>query len=493
MEIKTTPLLFEGAPIIHLARAAAEGVLSPPVGMNAVARVLSISASATANGRTTESGLTCDGTVTLSVIYVDPDGALHGFDSSASFANESPLSDLPAGAPVVVDAVVSDVRHNVTGGSVNVHIELSLRYTVFPENNAAALTAIEGVGTTELLKQPAVLWHTVRTDDELTLTDEVRLPKEASDILSVTAFCRVSSVTLLGGSAAISGVLCADVLYTCMDQSPAQAVFSLPFDASADLPEGVEAAYARCRVLSIEGTLTGEDTLELNATAALDTIALRREEVELTADAYSSAEKLHCTATPLQIRRDVWADCRATARLELPLPTGMPEAEQVHYVRLRPASCTATPSSGSVALSATLHASVLYSCAAGNLHSFETTVFCDATCECPAAKENIPLSCTAGAEVLSTDGMPGRIAVRLNLSAALMGYELAEQAVLTDVQSEGSRGGSYGPVVYFPTDDETLWDIGRRFGTPQAELAEQNPGIEHGIPKAVLVNMRRFV
>lgn len=57
MEITTATLLYEGAPIVHVSRAAAEGVLAPPVGMNAVGRVLSIGASATASGRTTESGL----------------------------------------------------------------------------------------------------------------------------------------------------------------------------------------------------------------------------------------------------------------------------------------------------------------------------------------------------------------------------------------------------------------------------------------------------
>ena len=189
----------------------------------------------------------------------------------------------------------------------------------------------------------------------------------------------------------------------------------------------------------------------------------------------------------------MWADCRATARIELPLPAGMPEAETVHYVRLRPVACGVECADGSVRLSATLHASALYTCAAGLLHSFETTVFCDAQCECPAAKAGMRAEAQLNAELLNASGMPGGIAARLNLTASVTGYLLAEETVLTDAQPAGSRGGSYGPVVYFPAEGESPWEIGRRFGVPQAELLKENPGIEKAVPHAVLVNMRRYI
>ena len=493
MEITTATLLYEGAPIVHVSRAAAEGVLAPPVGMNAVGRVLSIGASATASGRTTESGLSCDGSVTLSVVYADPDGGIHGFESTAAFSNEAACPDLPAGAPVTVDPVVSELRHTVTNGTINVRIELSLRYTVLPQCSAAVLSGIEGAGVVELLKRPAALCHTVRADDELTLTEDIHLPQSAAEILSTSAFCRISGVSVSGANASVNGILCAEVLFAGPDGIPAQAAFSLPFEAEAELPEGAESACARCRVISAEAVLTGEDTAELTAVAELWVIAAVKEETELTADAYSSAEKLDCAFLTLALRRDVWADCRATARIELPLPAGMPEAETVHYVRLRPVACGVECADGSVRLSATLHASALYTCAAGLLHSFETTVFCDAQCECPAAKTGMRAEAQLNAELLNASGMPGGIAARLNLTASVTGYLLTEETVLTDAQPAGSRGGSYGPVVYFPTEGESPWEIGRRFGVPQAELLKENPGIEKAVPHAVLVNMRRYI
>ena len=490
MELSKLPIHFESAPLRVLSRAAAEGTLTPPANLPPMVKVLSVDGRATASAEAAEGKLTANGAVTLSVLYLCDAGKLHGFESVALFRHGIDLAQARPDMRCCVQCSVGEISWRLSGGGLELRAEVLLDCAAGGRETLSAVSGISAEGL-ESRTETLSVWQTELVTEELGLRDEVRLPRAADRLLSVSGFCRIQSALPEEEKVSLSGMLRLCALFAAPDGTVVQAPFSLPFEARIPLPEGTQNTCASARLLALSGTLVDDDILSVEARAEVRIAALSQTQQTVFRDAYLAGQQLNCAYASLSLRRDLWCNCRGTLRLEAALPDGMPDAERVLAARLRPALEHCSAGSGSLAASGTVYASILYLCREGNLHSFDAALPFACDCEAPALTEGMDLVADAACELLHAGAATGSILIQCALDCAVEAGSMTEHTVLSEAVLGEAQGGMYGPVVYFPAEGETLWDVGRRFSVPLAELRALNPSLAEELPPALLLNLRR--
>lgn len=490
MELTKQPLMFEGAPLRIDTRAAAEGTLTPPPSLPPMEKVLCVDGYASASAKAAEGKLRIDGTVLFHVLYVCSAGKTHGFESAAVFAHAVDLPGAKADMRAFVHCALGKIRWRLTGGSVELSAEVQLSCFAAGKESLAVLSGADVQGL-ETRCETLSLWQSEISSEELGLRDEVRLPRTADRLLSLSGWCRIQNALPEGEKVSLSGMLKLCALFAAPDGTVVQAPFSLPFETRLPLPEGAKTAFAAARLLALSGTLVDEDILSVEARAEATVAALKEETHTVLTDAYAVGHSLSHSAAAFTARKELWCNCRGTLRLEAPLPEGMPDAERVLAVRLRPAADSCAAAAGALELSGTVYASILYLCREGNLHSFEAALPFSCGCETPALQAGMEVFADLACELLHAGAATGSILIQCALDCAVQAYALADHSALTDAAAGEPLGGLYGPVVYFPAEGETLWEVGKRFCVPLSELKSLNPDLEKELPPALVLNLRR--
>jgi hypothetical protein len=488
METQKVLINSETAPVVVTDRAEAKGVLSPPAGMPAIERVLSVTGSATANAKANHGAFSVSGQVTLLVLYQEG-GRTHGFTSTADYSREIKAQDVTEGSLTNVHAAVGEIHYALEGGAVAVSATVLLCCLGSREESVYALTNL-GPNAEQLFTDIECRTFS-QTTDELTLKDDLRLPRAASEILGCLAFCRVNGVSQQLGNASVNGQLHLDLLATGMDGSPEWLPFTLPFEATIPLESPADELSGDVMLTGVTAELIGDDTASVDASVTVRLLGGKKEMIRTLADAYSTEYELHLERMTIRPCRMFCAVTRGNVRLEAPLPMGYPNAERVIFASLRPVMGDCMARDGEMRASGTMYASVLYLCSKGDLHSFDCTLPFEAALSAPMLKEGMGLFAHADAECVHASGMQDTIVIQSMLDCSAVAWEAGSKTVIVDVGEGKRRGGLYGPVVYFPNKGETPWDVGRRFGVPLAELAKLNPGADKALPEAVLLNLRR--
>jgi len=489
METQKVLIQTQSAPMAVTDRAEAKGVLSPPAGMPAIERVLSVTGSATADAKPASGAVSVTGQVTLLVLYKEG-GRTHGFTAVADYSREVKCPPATEGCLCSVYADVGDIRYALEGGAVTVGCTVILRCLCGTTESVQALSDL-GPDAEELFTDIECREFSQLTD-ELSLKDDLRLPRAASEILGCTAYCRVNGVSQQSGSATVNGQLHLDLLAAGMDGLPEWLPFTLPFEASIPLEKQADEISGDVMLTGVSAELVGDDTASVDASVTVRLLCGRKDTARVLADAYCTSCELLLDRRTVRPCRLFHAVTRGNMRLEAPLPAGYPNAERVIFASLRPVMGDCTAKDGEMQASGTVYACVLYLCSGGELHAFDCVLPFETALSAPMMKEGMGIFCHADAECVHAGGTPGAIVIQTMLDCTAVAWETSEKTVVVDVTEGKRRGGLYGPVVYFPSKGETPWDVGRRFGVPLAELARLNPGADRALPEAVLLNLRRM-
>ena len=486
MESYNLMMRFERAPLFTMAQATADGDLVPPSSMPPIASVLSVSGQATAAATPQNGLMAVDGAVTLSVVYVCANGRVHGFDSLAVFKHDVELIGAKPAMHCLVSASVGEITHRLSGGTLNVHALVLLSLTA-RENTE--LDAIESVRDAQTRSMAVDICTIDSAGDELTLREDARLPRVADKLLGISGFARTTDVTIESGKAIVDGMLKVDALFTTPDGTLVQSPLTVPFTHRILIPGTTENVAAFARILSLNAVLVDEDIISIDALLELTLLLHEKRHCELLEDAYSTTEIIKCEKAILPVVDSSAVSCRTTLRLSTTVPEGMPPAERTLVALTRPELHTSSAMHGKISLSGHIYASLVYVCHEGNLHGFSVKVPFEAECEAPSMIDTSTLSLDANCELIHAGANHMEIPLQLMLDVSAAGWKIENANVITSLSTAERPEPQYGPMIYFPTPDEGLWEVGKRFGLTIDELKRLNPSSD--APRAVLINSKR--
>ena len=313
------------------------------------------------------------------------------------------------------------------------------------------------------------------------LADEV-LPEAPSENLRVVcANAEVLMTEATAGSDSVNcrGEVCLKLL-SCRDGSgelPGVILRRIPFSQSVP----VDGAAVNCDAVAV-GTCTGinitveEGRILCEATVLPQAWARRNEAVSYTRDLYSTVADGETEYADLTFRRALKSgsgnfSLNQTLTLE---EAGIRPGASVVDVMLFPSVTSTETEKGKLILSGKCRCHVIYTCEEdmgtqefeipfryGTDGGGEEIAGCDARV--------LPIVCRA-----RVDGE--RISVDAELAVTISAYGSCHVTVLRSARfGEALPAGDGGYTICYPTRDDTLWTVSKRYHRPVAEVCGMNP------------------
>ncbi len=486
MEMEKQTIQYARAAMKFNAQAIAEGELTPPASLPAIARVLTVDGRASASADAMDGRMLVEGSVTLSVLYICDEGKVHGFESIALFKHNIDVPGLSPEAKCRVWPCVGEIRHHLTGGALHIRSQIALECRA-DEN--AEIEAIERAHGAETRWVPFRANKKLQIKEESSVREDIRLPRSADRLLGVSGCGRVHNVSMESGKAVVDGVLRVTLTFCTPDGTLMQAPASLSFSDKASLPDNAGNPSAQLRILMLSAVLVDDDIATVDAQVEIILTAEVQKEHQMIGDAYSTKAWIDCIRQRIPICRNKTIDSRCTLRQTLTIPGNLPPADRVLIAQLRPCVESATPLEGTLALAGTMRANIIYLDREGELHGFYGQAPFQCEGEAAGLKPQMDVSLDVSSELVHAGASGMEIQLQSALDVTIDAEQIEELTVVTDMAERDRESPPKGLLVYFPEEGEGMWAIGKRFGVGLDTLHELNPELGDA-PRSIILNLK---
>ena len=459
----------------------------PGAGRESV-EVLMEDAFASVSGAEAQSGrVLVKGQVQCQAVYrLGDEGSLRALTARADFEQSADIEGAQPGMTVRARAAAEHVEAAYDNG------HMVFQATVTVEVRARSLTPVEavtGISGDEPVETLTCRLRSARTSAEngetAALSDSVSLPAalHARVALMQWAEPRVeSAVRDLGGVRVSGAVQVESLIASSVSGRPVALVrCQLPFEQLVAMPDWIEGepeseAEVTGLTVTVEEGEEGEDAALRMACSLLVTVSLTGEDcADAVSDAYVAGDGgLALTRETLPVCAGVEAvQARETFRGALLLPEGAPGAGTALAARVRPVVSGWETENGTGKAQGVLEATVLYMPSGGErLTSVRAELPFSVKTEAPA-EGDAALTVTAS-EAEASALMSDRMELKCVLTARGTVWKTEETTVATGAQAVETAPRRRGAGIYYPSPDDTLWTIGRRYRVPLNDLKAEN-------------------
>ena len=478
-----------------LSQAFIEGEVALPVGKPDMAKVLMVRGRAQAGSvESLEARAMTDGTLTLSICYLDAEGTLCAFESSSTFKHTADVPGAQAGMRGYADAYVSSVEMSMTDGRrLNIAAVIDLVFYIQDEVDLAYCSAdgapddlVTRGEDLELVRRVARATTATEIDEEVVLTQG--LPT-ATQVLLSDGFAKVQQAFAEQDTLCVEGELKLTLTYACEDeQTPiAQMFATVPFSDMLHAPGAQPGQQVQVRAtvkdLYVSPNEEG-DALHVQAVCALEVEEEETFTRNALIDAYSTCHDVELEMEPLYTCCRC-ADARGTTtQRETISMADNPIPARVLAAFASPSAVKAVALDDRVTLESVLTCQLLYLDREGQL--------CNYTYEWPIRLEEEAMGFTAQAQVQATlhveqiQGVPAGAGMDLRVLLAwqVEGYREQTMSIVRQVEcAEEMQAPQAGIVVYFAAEGDQLWDVAKRYKTSIADIQKYNPDCAEHLEK----------
>ncbi len=421
--------------------------------------------------------LTLSGTVQCQAVYrLGEEGTLRGMTAQANWEHAFEIEGAAPKMYAQSCAVVEDVEARYENGHMVFTVTADLHARVMTLSPTEVITALQTEAGTETQNQSI---RSVKLSAETSMTallsDATTLPAQMDARMSIMDWstAQVESVTPDLGGVRVTGTVQVEALISSgIANRPAALVkYPLPFNQLVELPEWLtEDARATATVsrltTEVEQSGNGEDAaLRLEAELELHIRAIGRDEAHVLSDAYSTGDmELNVETRQLPLCTGLYTTYHTEAfRGTLILPEDAPAAGSVVALRLRPVVSGFVPEDNATTVEGVMDAQVIYMVSGSD--------------QLAAARAD--LSFTARVDTALSDdawvhvqtiGVEGNALMndRIDLKCALLVGVDARMVetiqIATNVTVAGPAKHPRGIMMYWPTESDTPWRIGKHYG-----------------------------
>jgi len=361
---------------------------------------------------------------------------------------------------------------------------------------------INGVPENQLLKKPLNVNRTIEhRNDTFTIAETLHLSSNkpnVREILLVTPTITSSDERLTNGRLNISGELLVTTLYRGeTEERIIEFIESvLPFNGTFDVSGAREDMHndvtlqvtnSFIRILPDDD---GEDRLlELEVTIGAQMKIYSTETLNVLEDAYSIDKDLHLSGATIHLPRLVCHNRNAASVKEvLTLPTGLPDMLQVFRVRGVVHLDDTKVMGDKVVVEGVITTDVLYVAQsdAQPLGSFRATIPFRQVIEAKGTQPGMRVTVNTSIDQAIFNMLsPRETEVRFMLTFNTRVVHEAEARIINNVSitdpDDSNRNNASSLIVYLVQNDDTLWNIAKRYNTPLDTLLSTN-GIDANAP-----------
>lgn len=226
--------------------------------------------------------------------------------------------------------------------------------------------------------------------------------------------------------------------------------------------------------------------LKVSAAVSVFTYVYSQQTEEVTGDLYSPDFRIDVTGKQAEIRRNTNnCSCRSAVKEIAEIPVGAPDAERIYTAVAKPYIEEAKIVAGKAHISGTTDVYITYISqdTAVPVFTFKKEIPFEINTPCDGGGDIIDAVCTASA-VQETGVSPRDIEIKFFLDFDISAFEKRKISYIENAEAfeeEKKDGERAGLVIYFAGEGEEMWDICKRYGTTEEDIAAANgrafPGV----------------
>ena len=463
-----------------------EGELPLPAGRTA-AEILDYSAQVTVDGCRLESGrMSVDGRITATLLAVDDAGDTFSFVSESPFSHSLVNAALESGMLGEASASLTllSVRR-APDGRLLLSAVIDLDCFVTSAASLRTLGGVSGVRDMELKTRTASLTRRKELGSAIISVSDELSSGGADTVLTSRVRLSVRDTAFENGGVTVTGTASVSALCKSADGELLQLVRSIPFRESVQTDGMADDVYATAelRSSSVRALGTEFSLIAVEAAVELRVFALRTEELVLPLDAFSPSINFNCIRRETELLSPLGqSELTHTVRENLPVPDGMVDIFTALSVSARPVVTSSRVVGSELQLEGLLPTCVVYRTGGGKLDSFSDEVPFSLRMAAPAGAEFARVAADCSCSVTGGSGRAAQITYSIDCSAEFYGLLSTELAVGLAEQNAANKGAENfvpeafsGLIIHTASEEETVFDVAKRFRIPSARVRELNP------------------
>ncbi len=428
-----------------------------------------------------------DGVISLSLIYVDSDGGIRSYESQSSFTRSIELTadcdDIAVTASCRTDYCNCRAKSE---RSFEAHAAISISVSAVACCDTQLITDIDEPSVQmKRGSTPAVLPQG-RAEKYLLINDEVSLPDKCPSIRNILRHDTVAVIKdkrIVGSKLVLKGELIMNVLYFGEETANCERFTdTVPFSQILDIAGISEdcSCVASAELISAELTprtgMSGDMRVVcVSAKLCLAATAFCSGEVPYITDAYSTRYEMQLDADEVcfeKVAASYSEPCEIKRTLDIPVSSGSQIVDMWCYTALL--SCTGNDNGvsakGNVTYCIILRDQSGEPSYYERVYDFESKI----AASMPPVYE---LKCTSDVVACSGIITPDGVEVKAELLNSCDIVEQNKCKVITQAALENEKKLRHSPssvIVYFAGEDESVWEVARRYSTSPDAISSVN-------------------
>lgn len=420
------------------------------------------------------------GILSLHVVAEDEERRLYCFDAAADFTHTLKGDGLSTGMQGQVCAGLLSCELRQENGGLRLYALLGVTAVITQSMGVEVISSLSGGrGVEQKTRQVTEEKKLLLGAKSLRLREESGV-EEGTSLLGYSACLTPMQGEAVGGSVAVEGTLCWELLLLLPNGRLAKQTLRQPFAETVPVQgAGEQSSFVRGEITGLQAMIRGEALL-MEADISLSIYGQRQETLTLLEDAYDEEGTFSCEKKEMEClcyEGSFAQEVPVTGNLSI--PAHMPECEEVLY------SC-ALPTLKEMAgdrVTGSLFVTTVYRCPQGLLHSFTVEKTYEGT---------LPLSgtCMVGeARVLELAVRGTGRTLTLDARVLVEGESYGQQRIsyTSELRSEEPTPGYKGLLLYYTEGEESFFTLGKQFRVSLKELRELNPGLQEPMEKGTQV------
>lgn len=489
------------------AQAVVEGDAALPGSMRDAVTVLAVHAQVVVDRAQAQSDqIGVNGQVSFHVLYTQGDlTRVQVLETGSDFSDALSAPGVTADMRATAEAEVLEAGANAAGGRLHLKAVLNLRAQAMQEMRMEAVSEIDIEPQRLRTRSEEITWERTREvgKERTLLREEFDLSSAlgVGETLFATAQAHTGEITGGEGRANVTGVIDLCVYHAGAPGTKPLIVtrHSMPFEVTVNVGGDVaqEAqldAQATLRDVLADSMSAGDGArvLRVEVEVEVQLLAHETQRAMLLQDAYTLyGDALALERTALRMNGASERVCaKDSGKMILTLPEGKEPVGTVLAAFALPIIGTQEAAGAQLRVDGVLDVTVIYlPTDSGIPVSAQLSQAFTASFDVPVAQGAwTRLCCT---EIAASGITSDRIEARYVLELCGSSGGTQEAEAVTQVQSVEAGEEHGGICVYFPSENETLWDVARYYRVDEATLSKANAGRAADAP--VIVLRRRHV
>ncbi len=461
-----------------------------------IKKVVSFSGSICPEEAFAESGrVNVSGTLSAKILFIDDEGALHSVTFTQDYASPAQVSDLDSpddavviSCPVLDDILVKTVnpRKVSVRGKIDARLKIWKKTSVSPdlfdlqcECESSPETKTESVS----YMIPFSLF-----EKDLEVSDDILLQGAADKIIYCDASAEVSESAFYDGRVEVKGSVRADVVYSADSSSPMHVTKAIPFSVS--LESGLSDVSLICAcpfVQTVECDLS-DGKIEIDISYMLVVNGYAKGECTIVSDAYmpfyeseTERESVSFSVAPIKSEKNV--------KVALCSENALSEGSEILFVLPKAEIESVTTENGKKTALGSAEACVVYKNADGVASS--TTLSGDFEIDLSDVSDSDEYLFLMRISPVSVKSSADGLCAEYDLFVSAVSWKSDERSAVHTLTTKSTESPDERKAftVYYPSKDEGLWEIGKKYNLPVSSITAANPECEEGeaLPKAILI------